>query len=112
MDSLAPVVSASSTVRSPSSPSTTRRSTRFRPRCGIYCHGLGFPRPRGGPMFYADRVGLPVLLARIEEYRRLGDHWRPAPLLARLAVEGRGFHEAAADGGGSGGGGGAGQRGA
>lgn len=60
----------------------------------IYCHGFGFPRHRGGPMFHADAIGLPVVLARVEEYRRrLGDHWKPAPLLARLVAEGRGFHD-------------------
>ena len=60
----------------------------------IYCHGFGFPRHRGGPMFYADTIGLPAVLRRIEDYRaQLGDHWRPAPLLARLAALGRGFHD-------------------
>jgi 3-hydroxyacyl-CoA dehydrogenase len=59
----------------------------------VYVHGFGFPRPRGGPMFYADTVGLPVVLARVKEYRReLGDYWRPAPLLEKLASEGRGFN--------------------
>jgi 3-hydroxyacyl-CoA dehydrogenase len=59
----------------------------------IYCYGFGFPRRRGGPMFYADTLGLAAVLARVEEYRgRLGPHWRPAPLLVRLAAEGRGFH--------------------
>jgi 3-hydroxyacyl-CoA dehydrogenase len=59
----------------------------------IYCYGFGFPRYRGGPMFYADTVGLPTTLARIREYRsRLGDHWSPAPLIERLAAEGRGFY--------------------
>lgn len=57
-------------------------------------HGFGFPRHRGGPMFYADTIGLPVVLRRVEAFRaRLGDHWKPAPLLARLAAEGRGFHD-------------------
>jgi 3-hydroxyacyl-CoA dehydrogenase len=66
----------------------------------IYCYGFGFPRHRGGPMFYADTVGLPAVLRRVEDYRaRLGDHWRPAPLLARLAAEGRGFHDATHPGG-------------
>jgi len=60
----------------------------------IYCYGFGFPRHRGGPMFYADTIGLPAVLRRIEDYRaQLGDHWKPAPLLARLAAEGRGFHD-------------------
>jgi 3-hydroxyacyl-CoA dehydrogenase len=63
----------------------------------VYVHGFGFPRPRGGPMFYADTVGLPVVLARVKEYRReLGDYWRPAPLLEKLASEGRGFNGDAA----------------
>ncbi len=59
----------------------------------IYVHGFGFPRYRGGPMFYADTVGLPTVLGRVREYReRLGPHWRPAHLLERLAAEGRGFY--------------------
>ena len=62
----------------------------------IYCYGFGFPRHRGGPMFYADTVGLPVVLARIKEYRdRLGDYWVPAPRLERLAAAGRGFYSEA-----------------
>jgi 3-hydroxyacyl-CoA dehydrogenase len=61
----------------------------------IYCSGFGFPRYRGGPMFYADTVGLPTVLARVLEYRaQFGDYWRPSPLLERLAAEGRGFHTA------------------
>ena len=31
----------------------------------IYCHGFGFPRHRGGPMFFADTIGLPTVLERI-----------------------------------------------
>jgi 3-hydroxyacyl-CoA dehydrogenase len=59
----------------------------------IYCYGFGFPRYRGGPMFYADTVGLPAVLARVTEYRaRFGDYWKPAPLLERLVEEGRGFY--------------------
>jgi 3-hydroxyacyl-CoA dehydrogenase len=59
----------------------------------IYCYGFGFPRYRGGPMFYADTVGLPTILARVKDYRaRLGDHWVPAPLLERLVAEGKGFY--------------------
>jgi 3-hydroxyacyl-CoA dehydrogenase len=58
----------------------------------IYHNGFGFPRYRGGPMFYADTVGLPTVLARVREYRdRFGDYWKPAPLLERLVSEGRGF---------------------
>ena len=63
----------------------------------VYVHGFGFPRHRGGPMFYADTVGLPTVLARVKEYReQFGDYWRPSPLLEKLAIEGRGFHGDAA----------------
>ncbi len=61
----------------------------------IYVYGFGFPRYRGGPMFYADTVGLPAVLARLKQYRaQLGDYWRPAPLLEKLAAAGRGFYDA------------------
>jgi 3-hydroxyacyl-CoA dehydrogenase len=63
----------------------------------IYVYGFGFPRHRGGPMFYADTVGLDRVLARVREYRdRFGDYWAPAPLVERLAAEGRGFYSEAA----------------
>jgi 3-hydroxyacyl-CoA dehydrogenase len=57
----------------------------------VWCAGYGFPRYRGGPMFYADTLGLPVLLAGMEKYRVLFGpmHWEPAPLLVRLVREGR-----------------------
>jgi len=63
----------------------------------IYCYGFGFPRYRGGPMFYADAIGLPSVLQRIREYRAtLGSHWTPAPLLERLVVDGRRLSDEAA----------------
>jgi 3-hydroxyacyl-CoA dehydrogenase len=59
----------------------------------IYAYGFGFPRHTGGPMFYAETVGLDTVLARVREYRaRFGDYWEPAPLLVRLVAEGRGFY--------------------
>jgi 3-hydroxyacyl-CoA dehydrogenase len=59
----------------------------------IYAYGFGFPRHRGGPMFYADTVGLKTVLSRVHEYRaRFGDYWEPAPLLEKLVAEGRGFY--------------------
>jgi 3-hydroxyacyl-CoA dehydrogenase len=59
----------------------------------VYCYGFGYPRHKGGPMFYADTVGLPTVLARVKEYReQLGDYWQPAPLLEKRVAEGRGFH--------------------
>jgi len=55
----------------------------------IYCYGFGFPRHRGGPMFYAETIGLATVLSRVQEYRaRFGDYWRPAPLLERLVSTG------------------------
>jgi 3-hydroxyacyl-CoA dehydrogenase len=63
----------------------------------IYLNGYGFPAYRGGPMWYADRVGLKTLYARIREFReRFGNWWEPAPLLKRLADEGGTFAEYAA----------------
>jgi 3-hydroxyacyl-CoA dehydrogenase len=62
----------------------------------VYVNGFGFPRHRGGPMFYADTVGLPTVLARVKEYRQqFGDYWRPSRLLEKLAAEGHGFHSEA-----------------
>ena len=59
----------------------------------IYAYGFGFPRQSGGPMFYAETVGLDKVLARVKEYRsRFGDYWEPAPLLERMVAEGRGFY--------------------
>ncbi|MBS7700634.1 MULTISPECIES: 3-hydroxyacyl-CoA dehydrogenase NAD-binding domain-containing protein [unclassified Chelatococcus] len=60
----------------------------------IYTAGYGFPAWRGGPMKYADTVGLRALLATVEDYyRRYGERWRPADLLVRLAREGSSFAE-------------------
>ncbi len=61
----------------------------------VYLNGYGFPAWRGGPMFYADTVGLNTVLARIEEFReRHGDDlWTPAPLLQRLSESGSSFGE-------------------
>ena len=60
----------------------------------IYTNGYGFPAWRGGPMFYADRVGLSVVLSRIREFEKAhGARWKPAPLLERLVAEGRTFRE-------------------
>jgi 3-hydroxyacyl-CoA dehydrogenase len=58
-----------------------------------YIYGYGFPAWRGGPMFYADTVGLNNVLMRIQELERKhgSDLWSPAPLLARLVNEGQTF---------------------
>jgi 3-hydroxyacyl-CoA dehydrogenase len=58
----------------------------------IYLNGYGFPAYRGGPMWYADTVGLKQVYARISEFHRQhGEIWQPAPLLARLAEQGKTF---------------------
>ena len=60
----------------------------------IYTNGYGFPAWRGGPMFYADRVGLKTIYDRVSTFHReLGHRWAPAPLLERLAKEGATFKE-------------------
>ena len=61
----------------------------------VYLTGYGFPLHRGGPMFYADTVGLPNVLAAINKYAKghQGQAWKPAPLLVKLAAEGRLFNE-------------------
>ena len=60
----------------------------------VYLTGYGFPLFRGGPMFYADTVGLPNVLDTINGYAkgRHGEAWTPAPLLVKLAGEGKGFN--------------------
>ena len=62
----------------------------------VFALGYGFPRYRGGAMFHADAVGLANVLASIERFARghRGNLWAPAPLLARLAAEGKTFNPA------------------
>ncbi|HEY2546843.1 MAG TPA: 3-hydroxyacyl-CoA dehydrogenase NAD-binding domain-containing protein [Candidatus Acidoferrum sp.] len=58
----------------------------------IYLNGYGFPAHRGGPMWHADTVGLKKVYERIEEFHKQhGELWEPAPLLKRLAEEGKKF---------------------
>ncbi len=59
----------------------------------IWVYGYGWPVYRGGPMFWADQQGLKALRDRLVELEtRTGDaFWRPAPLLSRLADQGKGF---------------------
>ena len=60
----------------------------------VYLTGYGFPLYRGGPMFYADTVGLSNVVMAMQLYAkgRHGDAWKPAPLLAKLATEGKSFN--------------------
>jgi 3-hydroxyacyl-CoA dehydrogenase len=59
----------------------------------IWVYGYGFPAWRGGPMFYADKIGLRYICDRLAEFvRQTGDRkHEPAPLLARLAAADQGF---------------------
>jgi 3-hydroxyacyl-CoA dehydrogenase len=60
----------------------------------VYVNGYGFPGWRGGPMFYADLVGPAKVLETVERFHsEFGARWTPAPLLQRLAAEGRTFRE-------------------
>jgi 3-hydroxyacyl-CoA dehydrogenase len=60
----------------------------------IYINGYGFPSYRGGPMWYADTVGLKQVYERVLKFHRQhGEIWEPAPLLKRLAEQGRAFAE-------------------
>jgi 3-hydroxyacyl-CoA dehydrogenase len=61
----------------------------------VYLTGYGFPLYRGGPMLYADMLGLPKVIELMKGFAANpnGDSkfWTPAPLLAKLAAEGKGF---------------------
>jgi 3-hydroxyacyl-CoA dehydrogenase len=60
----------------------------------IYLNGYGFPAYRGGPMWHADTVGLQKVYQRVCEFHKQhGELWEPAPLLQRLAEEGKTFAE-------------------
>jgi 3-hydroxyacyl-CoA dehydrogenase len=56
----------------------------------VWTSGYGFPRYRGGPMFYAELIGLKTLLDGMRRYRdEFGPmHWQPAPLLEELVRSG------------------------
>ncbi len=57
-------------------------------------YGYGFPRYRGGPLKWADMVGLPGLLSDMQDWAKEdGYFWQPAPLLEKLVAEGRTFDD-------------------
>ena len=61
----------------------------------VYLNGYGFPLHRGGPMLYADLVGLPNVLRSLRRFAAepgADASWQPAPLLVKLAEEGRNFN--------------------
>jgi 3-hydroxyacyl-CoA dehydrogenase len=61
----------------------------------VWIYGYGFPAYRGGPMFWADQVGLDNILAAVKNYNSTvgGEQWKPAPLLEKLVAEGRKFSD-------------------
>jgi 3-hydroxyacyl-CoA dehydrogenase len=60
----------------------------------VWTSGYGFPRYLGGPMFYADSLGLTQVSERIRHYhKKLGHYWRPAALIERLASTKSSFEE-------------------
>ncbi|NLN40293.1 MAG: 3-hydroxyacyl-CoA dehydrogenase [Smithella sp.] len=60
----------------------------------VWLYGYGFPVYLGGPMFYADTVGLKKVYEAIVKYRDMigAEYWTPSPLLEKLAKEGKGFY--------------------
>ena len=61
----------------------------------VYNHGYGYPRWRGGPMQYADSVGLGTIAAKLSEWSEGvgGVHWNPSDLLMELAESGKSFSD-------------------
>ena len=61
----------------------------------VWIAGYGWPVYRGGPMFYADTVGLKAVLEKLREFEaKFGEDFKPAPLLEKLAAEGGAFSKA------------------
>ncbi len=61
----------------------------------VWIYGYGWPVYRGGPMFFADTVGLKTVLAKLKEFQAtFGDDFKPAALLEKLAAEGGSFSKA------------------
>lgn len=63
----------------------------------VWSAGYGFPKYRGGPMFYADSIGLVELRDTFEDYAKCKGnsfgYWTPSPLLVKLASEGKTFRD-------------------
>ncbi len=61
----------------------------------VYVYGYAFPVFRGGPMYWADQMGLATVLEKIRTFHAAGygDVWEPAPLIERLVAEDKSFKE-------------------
>jgi 3-hydroxyacyl-CoA dehydrogenase len=60
----------------------------------VWINGYGWPVYRGGPMFYADTVGLAQVVGKLEDYGpRLGADFAISPLLRQLAADGKRFQD-------------------
>ncbi|HUO23450.1 MAG TPA: 3-hydroxyacyl-CoA dehydrogenase NAD-binding domain-containing protein [Caulobacteraceae bacterium] len=60
----------------------------------VWLNGYGWPRYRGGPMWWGEQVGLPKILAAMRRYEAMGKpEFKPSALLERLAAEGKGFSD-------------------
>ncbi|HEY1637672.1 MAG TPA: 3-hydroxyacyl-CoA dehydrogenase NAD-binding domain-containing protein [Rhizomicrobium sp.] len=58
----------------------------------VWINGYGWPRYRGGPMWYGDLIGLDKVLARMREWHsQMGDEFQPSALLETLVTEGKAF---------------------
>ena len=60
----------------------------------VWINGYGWPVYRGGPMHWADSVGLDKILARMKQFQNeMGDDFKPSALLEKLVAEGKGFKD-------------------
>ncbi len=58
----------------------------------VWVNGYGWPVYRGGPMYYADQIGLEKILVKMKEFHAImGDEFKPAPLLEKLVADGKTF---------------------
>ena len=59
----------------------------------VYVYGYGWPIYRGGPMHYANSLGLDKVLEKLNHYHKVtgDDFWEPSPLLVSLAQKGQSF---------------------
>lgn len=61
----------------------------------VWVNGYGWPTYRGGPMHYADTIGLENILATLKQFQEQeqDDFWQPSPLIERLVADGKGFKD-------------------